>query len=338
MDFSSSRPGCIPRIRVISLGNCGVGKSCLIKRYCEQRFVQRYLPTIGIDYGSTTVEVEDRRVSVHFFDTSGSPIFEEVRSEFYADMQGVLLVYDVTDRASFIALDHWMAEVRHNLGQASATSGRSGVASLVVVAAGNRSDTGGRPAGRQVSEQEGRTWAARHGALHAVTSAAIGTGVTQAFSMLFSAALHNKEGFRSSPGPSSYRTNGTNSTKHNNNNSSYAGASAKTNGANSTENKRKNGTAAPSSAKPNQGTRDGGAAGETEAEAAIDRLLNSSDNFHKMQLSPRGLTKEDVNKSYRRLAGLVHPDKCQAPGAEEAFKRLAQARTAVLGFLTETTV
>ncbi|KAA0196940.1 hypothetical protein HAZT_HAZT007441 [Hyalella azteca] len=92
-------------------------QSCLIKRYCEQRFVARYIPTIGIDYGSTRVEVDDQVVSVHFFDTSGSPLFEEVRSEFYADMQGVLLVYDVTDQASFLALDSWMAELHHNLGQ-----------------------------------------------------------------------------------------------------------------------------------------------------------------------------------------------------------------------------
>ena len=40
--------------------------------------MQRYLPTIGIDYGSTTVDVDDQKVSVHFFDTSGSPLFEEV--------------------------------------------------------------------------------------------------------------------------------------------------------------------------------------------------------------------------------------------------------------------
>lgn len=54
-------------------------QSCLIKRYCEKRFVNKYVPTVGIDYGSTAVEVDGRKVSVHFFDTSGSPLFEEVR-------------------------------------------------------------------------------------------------------------------------------------------------------------------------------------------------------------------------------------------------------------------
>lgn len=40
----------------------------------------------------------------------------QVRTEFYRDMQGILLAYDVTDRSSFIALDAWLAELRHNLG------------------------------------------------------------------------------------------------------------------------------------------------------------------------------------------------------------------------------
>ena len=50
------------------------------------------------------------------------------------------------------------------------------------------------------------------------------------------------------------------------------------------------------------------------------------------------LHREEVNRSYRRLAGLVHPDKCRQPGAEEAFKMLAQARTAVLTMMHETAV
>lgn len=49
-------------------------------------------------------------------------------------------------------------------------------------------------------------------------------------------------------------------------------------------------------------------------------------------------TRDDINKSYRRLAALVHPDKCKAPGAEEAFKALTQARNNLLKLSTETTV
>lgn len=104
------------RVKVISLGNAEVGKSCIIKRYCEKRFVPKYLATIGIDYGVTKVQVRDREIKVNIFDMAGHPFFYEVRNEFYKDSQGVLLVYDVGLRESFDALDSWLGEMKQEMG------------------------------------------------------------------------------------------------------------------------------------------------------------------------------------------------------------------------------
>ena len=59
------------RLRIVLVGDECTGKSCLIKRYCEKRFVTKYLPTIGIDYGATKIFVDKREVGIHIFDTSG---------------------------------------------------------------------------------------------------------------------------------------------------------------------------------------------------------------------------------------------------------------------------
>ena len=56
----------------IAAGSATVGKSTLIKRYCESRFVQKYIPTIGIDYGVKPVRVLGHDLKVNFFDTSGA--------------------------------------------------------------------------------------------------------------------------------------------------------------------------------------------------------------------------------------------------------------------------
>lgn len=56
------------RIKVLSLGSGGVGKSCLIKRYCEDRFVPKYIATIGIDYGVKPVQIDGSDVRVNFWD------------------------------------------------------------------------------------------------------------------------------------------------------------------------------------------------------------------------------------------------------------------------------
>ena len=53
-----------------------------------------------------------REVSVHIFDTSGNPIFHDIRNEFYLDAHGILLVYDVTRRETFYALPKWLNEIR----------------------------------------------------------------------------------------------------------------------------------------------------------------------------------------------------------------------------------
>ncbi|KAM4785691.1 dnaJ homolog subfamily C member 27 isoform 3-T4 [Cyanocitta cristata] len=104
------------RVKVISMGDAEVGKSCIIKRYCEKRFVSKYLATIGIDYGVTKVQIRDREIKVNIFDMAGHPFFYEVRNEFYKDTQGVILVYDVGSKESFDSLDSWLAEMKQELG------------------------------------------------------------------------------------------------------------------------------------------------------------------------------------------------------------------------------
>ncbi|KAK3872990.1 hypothetical protein Pcinc_021967 [Petrolisthes cinctipes] len=116
MDSRTGTKG-VSRIRILSLGNPGVGKSCLIKRYCEKRFVGKYVPTVGIDYGSTTVDLDGRKVSRTLSSTPRAVhsskmcvvSFTETCRGYYLPMTSL------TDHR-FIALDAWLAELRHNLG------------------------------------------------------------------------------------------------------------------------------------------------------------------------------------------------------------------------------
>lgn len=90
------------KVKVISLGSLSVGKTCLIKRFCEDRvdefryeisskqFVSKYASTIGIDYGVKQVSIQGRDIKVNFWDLSGHEEFLEIRNEFYKDTQGVI--------------------------------------------------------------------------------------------------------------------------------------------------------------------------------------------------------------------------------------------------------
>merc|ERR1712187_842579 len=91
----------------------GVGKSCLIKRYCEEKFVSKHVSTIGVDFGVKPVVVQGQNVRVNFWDLAGGDEYFEIRNEFYKDAQGAIVVFDVGDRASFDALDRWLREANN---------------------------------------------------------------------------------------------------------------------------------------------------------------------------------------------------------------------------------
>jgi DnaJ family protein C protein 27 len=85
------------RLKIISLGETAVGKSCLIKRFCEDKFVSKHVATIGIDFGVKPVQLDGTgTVRINFFDLAGGPEYFEIRNEFYKDAQGAA----VRDRRS----------------------------------------------------------------------------------------------------------------------------------------------------------------------------------------------------------------------------------------------
>jgi len=159
------------RMKVVSMGDAAVGKSCLIKRYCERRFVSKYITTIGVDFGVKPAEVKGREVKVNFWDLAGPKEYFDVRNEFYKDSQGALLVYDVSSRPTFESLDTWMAEaLKHGAPK-----------DMVVYVCANKSDK----MKREVTEKEGRVWAQRRGFKFFQTSANSGEGVDDMFEGIF---------------------------------------------------------------------------------------------------------------------------------------------------------
>jgi len=163
------------RLKILSMGSGGVGKSCLIKRYCEERFVSKYIATIGVDYGVKPVQLDGMDVRINFWDLSGHAEFFEIRNEFYKDAQGILLVYDASDRASYDDLDTSLSE---------ALKYGANPSDVPVALCANKVDKK-----RGVSEEEGRQFASTRGMHYFETSACTGGNVNEMFEFLFSSAL-----------------------------------------------------------------------------------------------------------------------------------------------------
>lgn len=283
-EHRSGRP---TRVRVVIAGPEQGGKSCIIKRYCEKRFVAKYLPTVGIDYGATRLFVDKREVSVHIFDTSGATLFSDVRNEFYRDAHGLLLVMDVTRRETFEILSDWVAEIKLELQREA-----RGLDTTVCYLAANKCDS----AQREVDEVEARLWADLHGFVYCETSASSGLGITDMFQGFFSQILRLAQSGLGSRTPKSGKRP-----------VSTLGRA------------RDRLTVSPTTGTPPPPEP------SSEQAAVIRRLRVCRDPWEQLGVA-RGCGKEDINRAYRKLAMMLHPDKTEVAGAQESFKILGQAR------------
>ena len=101
----------LAKMKIMLLGDSGVGKTSLLNKYMDPSTVlSKGKPTIGIDYASKRLDVENVPTYVHFWDLSGDDIYIEVRNEFYPEANGIMLCYDVSNRESFDHINTWIEE------------------------------------------------------------------------------------------------------------------------------------------------------------------------------------------------------------------------------------
>jgi GTPase SAR1 family protein len=94
-------PANSPQIKLLLIGDSGVGKSCCLLRFSEDSFTPSFITTIGIDFKIRTIELDGKRVKLQIWDTAGQERFRTITTAYYRGAMGILLVYDVTDERSF---------------------------------------------------------------------------------------------------------------------------------------------------------------------------------------------------------------------------------------------
>jgi small GTP-binding protein len=93
------------QIKLLLIGDSGVGKSCCLLRFSEDSFTPSFITTIGIDFKIRTIELDGKRVKLQIWDTAGQERFRTITTAYYRGAMGILLVYDVTDERSFNSMD-----------------------------------------------------------------------------------------------------------------------------------------------------------------------------------------------------------------------------------------
>merc|ERR1712062_672337 len=101
-------------LKLMVLGDSGVGKTSFIHRFVDGKFCDKYVTTVGIDFREKTIELpeENRKISLQIWDTAGQERYRSLSTSFYRDAMGFILVFDTTNLQSFLNVSHWVVELQ----------------------------------------------------------------------------------------------------------------------------------------------------------------------------------------------------------------------------------
>ncbi|KAL6753226.1 small rab-related GTPase [Haematococcus lacustris] len=182
--MAANTTSALAKYKLVFLGDQSVGKTSIITRFMYDKFDNTYQATIGIDFLSKTMYLEDRTVRLQLWDTAGQERFRSLIPSYIRDSSVAIVVFDVTNRQSFLNTNRWIQEVRAERGS-----------DVIIFLVGNKTDLAEK---RQVSIEEGDAKARELSVFFIETSAKAGLNIKALFRKI-AAALPGMESIGSKP-------------------------------------------------------------------------------------------------------------------------------------------
>jgi len=169
----------LKKFKLVFLGEQSVGKTSLITRFMYDSFDNTYQATIGIDFLSKTMYLEDRTVRLQLWDTAGQERFLSLIPSYIRDSSVAVVVYDITNKKTFENTRKWVDDVRGERGN-----------DVIIVLVGNKTDLNDK---REVTTAQGEEEAKKNNLMFIETSAKVGHNVKALFKRI-AQALPGMEG------------------------------------------------------------------------------------------------------------------------------------------------
>ena len=147
----------IPEIKMILLGESGVGKTSIIKRYLEDQFDKNETSTLSMSYVGKTVNIDNKEVRLNIWDTIGQEKYRSISKLFLNETKIVILVYSIDNGDSFKELNYWYDLYKELLGEET-----------ILGVAGNKMDL---YLNQEVEEEKAKEFAESRGAIFSLVSA-----------------------------------------------------------------------------------------------------------------------------------------------------------------------
>jgi small GTP-binding protein len=153
-------------LKVVVVGDSGVGKTCLLLRYVRDVYDPDTQPTLGVEFMTKIIETERHRIQLQLWDTAGQELFRSVTRGYYRGSAGAFLVFDISNHDSFDHIGRWLHDVKE--------VARSDVVTILL---GNKVDL---EAQRDVTREEAEEFARANKMKYFETSAKTGGQIAEA--------------------------------------------------------------------------------------------------------------------------------------------------------------
>jgi Ras-related protein Rab-7A len=170
-------------LKIIILGDSAVGKTSLMNQYVNNKFSSHYKVTIGADFLSKDVDIDDRIVTLQIWDTAGQERFQSLGVAFYRGADAVMLVYDLTNAKTFENLKDWREEFLHQ-------ANPKGADSFPFIVVGNKKDLDKER--HVVPKKRAKAFCEKLSMPHFRASAKDGSNVEKSFATLVKLALERQ--------------------------------------------------------------------------------------------------------------------------------------------------
>lgn len=159
------------KIKIAIIGDSGVGKTNLLKRFDSDTFSENSKATVGVEFKSKSYRINNKIFKIEFWDTAGQERYKSITAVYYKGAKGALLVYDITSAITFNNIDKWLAEMKEKTSS-----------DIKLILIGNKTDL---KESREVDVELGLDKAKTFGMPFMETSAKDTTNVQEAFHCLF---------------------------------------------------------------------------------------------------------------------------------------------------------
>ena len=153
--------------KILLIGDLGVGKSCVILRYVEGDFPGNIMSSIGVDFKTKKIDVDDRLIKMQIWDTAGHEKFRTITTSYYKSAHAIIILYDITQKTSFDHIKNWITEIDK--------FGKQGVLKVIV---GNKLDLENN---RKIKKEDAENLALKYGVKLWEVSAKDNTNIEEMF-------------------------------------------------------------------------------------------------------------------------------------------------------------